>query len=82
MQSDGCNRCRDRQITILFHSPLTQMNEKYWSFSFLISILSPNFDKEWNVRKFDLDFYHFLNEKYQTDKVQYVFLIPQIIGSH
>ena len=60
-----------RQITILFHSPLTQMNEKYWSFSFLISILSPNFDKEWNVRKFDLDFYHFLNEKYQTDKVQY-----------
>ena len=33
-----------------------EMNEKYWSFSFLISILSPNFDKEWNVRKFDLDF--------------------------
>ena len=59
MQSQGCNRCRARQIQFLFHSPVTQMNEKYWSSSFLISILSQNFDKEWNVRKFDLDFYIF-----------------------
>ena len=37
------------------YSPLTQKNEKYWrSFSFLISILSQNFYKERNVRKFDL----------------------------
>ena len=81
MQSEGCNRCRDRagldwltdNNSILF-SPLTrQMKEKYWRASFLISILSPNFDREWNGRKSFSTFNIFSMKNIKQTKFNMVF---------